>query len=249
MVERIGVFAGLRPLLLAAAAALGCQSGFYEEYRAAHPGFEPVLPRVDASLMQVLAALHAPTPVESIEVELSQLAIFRTDGERWSEIPFETLRIGEASLPDAADIAVLVAWTCRFEAGLDTRGARKAGYYLLPGGRLVAYDHYGFRERCRSENEFRAARDEALVATEREALGRVSAVGTRLSLAQAYRRGLEYVEAGRLPEARGMLVVGERSYRASVRKLRAAGELTELAEVERMRRSLMRALGVREPTP
>jgi hypothetical protein len=70
---------------------------------------------------------------------------------------------------------------------------------------------------------------------------------------QAYQRGLAYVEAGRLDDARGMLVLGERTYRPA--RLKADGEQEEgkkgdgreeLAEVERLRAALMRALNVEE---
>ncbi len=231
--------------LVVVATVLACQSTYYDEYLASHPAFEPILPRADATLREVLAALHAPNPIESIEVRLSQLAIFRADDERWSEIRFDAIRRATVQLAAEADYVVLVAWTCSFEQGLETRGSRNAGYYLLPGNRLAAYDHYDHRERCRSVNEFRAARG-VLVATERQALDRVSSEGTRLSLTQAYRRGLAYLEAGRLVEARAMLVIGERSYRAAAQQLRAAGRQAALADVQRAREGLMRALGLEE---
>ncbi len=231
--------------LVVVATALACRSTYYDEYLASHPGFEPILPRANATLREVLAALHAPTAIESIAVRLSELAIFRADGERWSEIRFDAIRRATAQLPAEADYVVLVAWTCSFEQGLETRGSRNVGYYLLPGNRLAAYDHYTYREQCRSVNEFRAARG-VLVGTERQALDRVSSEGTRLSPTQAYRRGLAYVEAGRLVEARAMLVLGERSYRAAAQRLRAAGRQAALADVQRVRGGLMRALGLRE---
>ena len=43
-----------------------------------------------------------------------------------------------------------------------------------------------------------------------------------------------------------MLLIGERGYRQVAAQLRAAGRLDALSEVERMRGSLMRALGVEE---
>ncbi len=54
------------------------------------------------------------------------------------------------------------------------------------------------------------------------------------------------MEAGRLEEARAMLVLGERSYRAAAQRLRSAGRQAALADVQRMRQGLMRALGLEE---
>ena len=242
----MGVARGRTALALAVAATvLACQSTYYDEYLAQYPGFEPILPRADATLREVLAALHAPTAVESIDVTLSQLAIYRVDGEDWSEIRLDAIRSGTAELPADADYVVLVGWVCSFEQGLTTRGSKNVGYYLFLGNRLAAYDHYAYRDQCRSINEFRAARG-ILVGTERQALDRVSGKGTRISLTQAYRRGLAYVEAGRLTEARAMLVLGERSYRLAAERLRAGGRQGALADVQRVREGLMRALGVEE---
>ena len=116
-------------------------------------------------------------------------------------------------------------------------------WYLLPEGRLAAYDHYRFEDECGAANEFRAARGER-AAVEREAMERVAGAGPRFTLEQAYARGLAYVEAGRLDEARAMLLIGERGYRQVSAQLRASGRQGALSEVERMRASLMRALGV-----
>jgi hypothetical protein len=237
-----------RVLPIAVALALACTSTYYDEYRAAHPDFDPTLPRVDATLPELLAALHAPDRVETIEVGLSQLAIFRVTGEEWEAIPFESIRRGTADLPPDSDYVVLAVWTCRFARGLQEGGRERGGFYLLPGNRLAAYDHYSFRDACIADNEFRAARG-ALVKTEQEALERISGAGARLSLAQAYQRGLAYVEAGRLPEARAMLVIGERSFRSAAQELREGGRPDALADAMRMRAALMRALGVEARDP
>jgi len=228
---------------LASLAVTGCASGYYEEYGAQHPGFDAQLPRLGASLPELLAALHAPDRVETIEAELARLAIFEVAGERWREIPFDAIRSGSLLPSDASDYAVLVGLHCRFEQGLEEGGTTRAGFYLLPGNRVAAYDHYAFRDRCAVSNEFLAARG-ALVPVEREAFARLAGYGSRITLAQAYRRGLAYLEAGRVADAQAMLVLGERSYRASAEGLRAAGHSEALADAERMREALMRALGV-----
>lgn len=235
-------------LVLGLLAILGCRSTWYDEYRAQHPGFDPTLPRTGASLLEVLAALHAPNPEETIDVSLSRLAIFHVlEGGRWREIPFEALRDGRVAPAEDEDYAVLFAATCVFAPGLSERVTTRRGYFLLEQGRVSAYDHYAFRDRCAVDNEFLAARG-AQIPVEREAFARLGESGATFSLVQAYRRGLAYLEAGRLAEARAMLLIGERSYRASVQRMRAAGGSEALADAERMRAALMRALGV-EPQP
>lgn len=251
-------------LAIAVATALACQSGYYEEYLAAHPGFDPALPREGLTLPELLAALHAPARARTSEVAVAKLWIYRSDVDPWQDIPFESIRTGAVAVSDAHDYAVLVAWTCRFEAGLQQGETGRGGFYLLPDGRLAAWDHHEFRERCRVDNEFRAARGE-LIDTERAVTERLTALGVRYSLVQAYQRGLAYVEAGRLEDARAMLVLGERTYRparleARARaRARAQGDTppnpqegkqdVDLADAERLRAALMRALGVEETSP
>ncbi len=231
--------------LVLVAALLACQSTFYDEYRAEHPDFDPVLPRIDATLAELLAALHAPNPYERITVELSELAIFEVAPDGWVEIPFARIRSGETLAGDDRSYAVLVFWTCTLDQGLRQSRNRRAGSYLLPGNRLTAYDHYAFRNECSASNEFRAARGD-LIPVERQAFARVSGPGATFSLGQAYQRGLAYVEAGRLTEARAMLVMGERSYRPAAKKLRESGRADALRDVQRLRAALMRALGLEE---
>jgi hypothetical protein len=233
---------GLAALLLASA----CASTYYDEYRARHPGFEGGPPREGAPLEEVLAALYAPSRVETIDVAIARLEISRSDREPWADLRFEALRSGAFESSDDASYAVLVTWQCRFEEGLREQRSQRTGYYLLPGNRLGPHDHYEFRDRCALRNRFVAARGER-VPMEREAMRRVAARSgaTRLGLVQAYQRGLAFVEAGRLDDASAMLVVGERGYRAATSRL-VAGQTApdSLLEATRLRANLMRALGV-----
>jgi len=224
----------------------GCASTYYDEYRTRHPGFEAGAPREGAALEEVLASLYAPNPVETVEVEIAELEISRSDVEPWADLRFEALRSGDFTSSDDAGYVVLVGWRCRFKEGLREQESLRTGYYLLPGNRLGARDHYAFRDRCALRNEFVAARG-ALVPIEREAMRRVAARSgaTRLELSQAYRRGLAYVEAGRLDDASAMLVVGERGYRAATSQLVVGQTAPEsVREATRLRANLMRALGV-----
>jgi hypothetical protein len=226
--------------------ALACESTYYDEYRAGHPDFEAGAPRDGASLEELLAGLYAPIPVETIEVKVSHLEIMQVDRDPWVGVRFDAVRRGAWVSSDEVSYAVLVTWECRFDAGLAEEGGVRMAYYLLPNNRLDARDHYVFRDRCAATNEFIAARG-ALIGVEREAVRRTAIRGgaTKLGLTQAYRRGLAYVEAGRLEEASAMLVVGERSYRAATAALKVGRPAPEaIVEASRLRFNLMRALGV-----
>jgi hypothetical protein len=227
-------------------ACLGCASSYYDEYRSRHPGLQPGPPVEGASLEEVLAALHAPNPVETVEVEIARLGVFETGPEAWTDVSFEAIRRGDWASNDAASYAVLVSWRCVFSEGLREDGTLRSGYYLLPDNRLAARDHYSFRDRCAVRNQFSAARG-AQIPLEREAMRRVAAWqgATRLDLAQAYRRGLAFVEAGRLDDARAMLVASEPGYRAVTSRLAIGSRAPDsIIEATRLRANLMRALGL-----
>lgn len=229
-----------------ALAGIACETTYYDEYRARHPGFEAKIPREGAGLEEVLAALYAPSRVETIEVGVAWLEVYRVDAASWAPLDFDAIRSGEIASSDEASYAVLVSRICRFSGGLQEGTALRSGYYLLLDGQLVAYDHYAFRDRCTARNGFRAARD-ALIPVEREVTLRLAARGggARLDLAETFRRGLAYVEAGRFEEAQAMLVVGERGYRSATARLPADAPLPDsIVEAARHRATLMRALGV-----
>jgi hypothetical protein len=227
---------------------VGCRSTYYDEYRAAHPGWTAELPREGSGLVEVLAALHAPDAIPGVRVQLSALEIHRADVEPWKRIPFDALRSGAIRPEPTATYVVVADRSCRGEEGLRELNARRVVSYLLPDDRLAAWDHHDFRSRCSVTSRFRAARGE-VASLELELAARIAAERGRppLDLEQIYRRGLAYVEAGRLPEAQAMLLAGERGYRAAALQARARPERTEAwLEIARLRLRLMRALGVEE---
>jgi hypothetical protein len=246
--RRVGAL--LACLLLA---ALACQRSYYEVYRARHPDWVAELPRPGAALEEVLAALYAPSQVEGIRVEVEHLVIHRADVQPWREISFERIRGGRFASDPAATYAVTAVRGCRATEGLREVRAQRVAYYLLPRNRLQSFDHYEFRPGCGQRNHFRAARGEA-VALERELEARIAREHgqPRLALEQLYRRGLAYVEVGRAADARAMLLAAEPDYRAQraqARQARGIEARRALAESERLRGNLMRALGVKPVLP
>jgi len=238
--------------VLALALALGCQThSYYDEYRASHPDFQALLPNERASLEALLAALYAPPADDGVQVGIRRLEILRVDERPWRSLSFDEIRRGALAPSDAESYAVVADWECRAKVGLKDVRVDRASWYLLPGNRLEAWDHLRFRSGCETRSQFRAARG-AQAEVEAELAARVAkAYGKRsLELDEVYRRGLAYVEAGRLVEARAMLLLGERGFRAAderVRRQQAPGAADPLAEVRRLRARLLRALGYEEP--
>jgi hypothetical protein len=234
---------------------LACQTSYYEEYRARHPDWDGAFPREGASLEEVLAALHAPATQEGTRITVDAIEIWRVDTEGASRIDFERLRRGETRLEDGTHVAVLALRTCQAERGLETRSTPRVGYYLLPGLRLSAYDHYDFGRVCAVESQFLAARGPALP-LEQAAVARIASHYGRvpLDLPQLYRRGLAYLEAGRVRDAQAALTRGEPGFLELEARVRR-GEATDaqaVQETARLRAQLMRALGVesrQEATP
>lgn len=229
---------------------LGCRTGYYDAYRAAHPEWDGSFPRENAPLEEVLAALHAPASAEGTRIELTALELWRVDGDVSSRVDFEALRRGEADLHPDTDVAVLALRTCRAERGLQNVEALRIGWYLLPDQHLSAYDHYAFGKVCAVSNEFRAARG-AAIPLETAASARIAADYGRVpvDLSQLYRRGLAYLEAGRVADAEAALTRGEIGFRALEQRVVQGGLPPEaLAEPARLRAQLMRALGVETRT-
>jgi hypothetical protein len=229
-----------------ACAALACQSGYYESYRAAHPGWDGAFPEEGAPLEEVLAALHAPARHEGTRLEVEKLEIWRVEADTSTRIEFEALRAGNADLAADADVVVIVQRTCHAERGLETRDTPRVGYYLLPGRRLSGYDHYDFGKACAVTDQFRAARGTA-VPLERVATRRIAAAFGRVpvDLPQLYRRGLSFLEAGRVPDAEAALATGEAGFlELEARAKRGEANAEAFQEAGRLRAQLMRALGV-----
>lgn len=251
MSGRVHSFCRAGGLALAVLAALSCSTSYYDRYRAAHPGWDGQFPREDASLEEVVAALHAPANAEGSRIEVETLQLWRVDGDVASRIDFDAFLRGEAQLAPDTDVAVLAPRRCTSERGLQEVKAERVGTYLLPDLRLEAWDHYDFGKACAVSNSFRAARAPA-VALERAAAERVAADYGRpkLDLPQVYRRGLAYLEAGRVRDAEAALTAGEPRYLLEGLHVKQGQPPAEgLAEASRLREKLMRALGVEEKKP
>ena len=233
--------------LVALCALVACASNPYESYRRAHPDWDGEYAREGASLEEVVAGLYAPAPSEDGRVAVEKLQVWRAQGEVATMIDFEAWRRGDVALPADADVIVIAERSCKAERGLQDLDAKRVGYYLFPNLRLDGFDDYRFGKACSVKNQFRAARGPA-VALEHGASQRVAIDFGKvpMDVPQLYRRGLAYLEAGRVLEAQAVLTTAEPGFRlASERAKENAARNETYAEAARLRAQLMRALGVK----
>ncbi|HXK22145.1 MAG TPA: hypothetical protein VMS55_05650 [Myxococcota bacterium] len=233
--------------LCALFALAACVSNPYESYRREHPDWDGDYAHEGASLEEVVAGLYAPAPSEDGRITIETIELWRAQGEIATPIDFDAWRRGNAGLPPDADVIVIAQRSCKAERGLQDLDAKRVGYYLLPGLRLDGFDDYGFGKACTVKNQFRAARG-STVALEHAAAQRVAIEFGKLQLdvPQLYRRGLAYLEAGRVLEAQAVLTTAEPGFRlASERAKESAAHSETYAEAARLRAQLMRALGVK----
>ena len=232
---------------LCALVALACTSNPYETYRREHPDWNGEYAHEGASLEELVAGLYAPAPSEEGRITVETIQLWRAQGDVATAIDFDAWRRGAAPLPPDADVIVIAQRSCKAERGLQDVDAKRVGYYLLPRLRLDGFDDYGFGKACAVKNQFRAARGPA-IALERGATQRVAAEFGKvpIDVPQLYRRGLAYLEAGRVLEAQAVLTTAEPGFRAASELAKQSPVHSETyAEAARLRAQLMRALGVK----
>lgn len=140
-------------LLLAAASACAARDD-YRAYRAAHPGWEPAFPKGELSLEELFALLHAPTGARNTTLNVTHLRVLGLGTDPWESVPLDRIRAGGFA-PDPGRLYVVVARTeCTWatlrtgDRGDDYRNWQAYPWYLFRDGRLLAYQHVTFGERC-----------------------------------------------------------------------------------------------------
>lgn len=205
---------GLRwrqPLLVLAAAWLavpGCSWHRPGEADAvAPPAADAAAPQLGASLAEVLALAgvreHGSFSVES---ELQRVA--RVSEGIWEDVPARSARRPDFAPDATADYVVVVRRSCRDWAGRERWQDQRASWFLLPGGRLAAFDHWTFGPRCALANAFRPLpADSPSRVTERDLLRWLDQRHPpgRVPVEIRFQRGAAYTGTGRLEEARAML--------------------------------------------
>jgi hypothetical protein len=159
-------------------------------------------PVLGATLAQVLAAVRE-RPDEDTQVLVSKLAIFRTDGADWKELPeAEAL----AASAQGGDWAVAVHRTCRSTDAVERFQWTSVDWFLLPANSVKAFQYYQLGPDCRQAFQFHPAEGELISGEERI---ESSITGGNVHKSDYYRRGIAYAAVGRLDEAEAMLRAGD----------------------------------------
>lgn len=165
----------------------------------------------------VLAVLYEGARDDGYTVRTDELFVSRIEDGVWSEISAEAA-VADASGPDVR-IALVARRSCsdwtrkagqRLSAEHHT--AERPSWFLLRGGRAVAYDHWSFGPRCVVENRFRPARAEDRDAERtflRFVAQRFPAPPPEPEV--RFARGHAYLAAGRPEDARRALESGDRA--------------------------------------
>lgn len=231
---------------------LGCAPTYYDTYKTKNPDWYGDVPRKGASLHETLAGLYAP-PVADYSRFVLKLDVLRLQDGAAAVLGDEEIEAAIAT-DEPGDYGVVAALRCQSEYNLQRYMGEKVAWYLLPAGRLDAYDHFDFVDLCTVANEFRpapqrAAALEGVVVAHRDAHFPKSME----HVAEYYRKGLAYLEVERTEDAVRMLRRGDaahdvgsrgerhQDYEASTR-VRTLGA----ADVERLREVLVQKLGQSE---
>jgi hypothetical protein len=186
--------------------------------------------------------LHAPATSEDARIEIVELQLWRARRRRHAD-----RRRGLAPQRSRCptDVIVIAAPLPRRARPRDAGGGA-VGYYLLPVLRLAAFDDYAFGRACVVTSTFRAARGGHR--RRAAAVHRHRFQPPHDRSVQLYRRGLAYLEAGRVLSAgRYGCRAGLRA--ASARLVPGQPPPEVYTEAARLRAQLMRALGVTTAEP
>lgn len=202
-------------LLLLAAAALapaGCSWHRPGEAGAAAPApAELPAPEAGWSLAQVLALAEQREAGDfAVDTELRRVA--RVSEGIWEDVPAHRARSAEFASEAGVDYVVVVRRDCRDWEGRERWSDERASWFLLPGGRLAAFDHWTYGPRCALGNAFRPLPAEAPSRiTERDLLRWLEQRHPpgRIPVELRFQRGRAFAAAGRIDEARAMLRFGD----------------------------------------
>jgi len=232
---------------------MGCAGSYFREYQQAHPDWVFAFPDSEANLEQTVASLYAPPPLGT-QLSIRRLELLRVDVEPWLAIPFDDLRSGRFASADDATYAVVAHFTCRGRVDLQLYQGEKIGWYLLPGNRLGAFDHYEFIEGCTVHNDFlpTSAQHAAL---ERAVELYVAAhyPPSMVHVAELFQKGIAYAHADRVEDAKRMLQAGSRAFDVSAddkaTEFETPGvhlEVTRLDDAHGLREVLVREIAAAE---
>jgi hypothetical protein len=146
----------------------------------------------------------------TVTTELRRISAVR--GGIWEDVSAREVTRGRLVPDPGTDYVVVVRRACSDWEGRERWSDERASWFLLPGGRLAAYDHWSFGPRCAVGSRFRPLpADSPSRESERDLLRWLEQRHPPgpLPLELRFVRGRAYAEAGRLEEARSLLRFGD----------------------------------------
>lgn len=177
---------------------------------AEHAGAE--FPRKDATVSETLDSIVAPRTTNAL-VTTRDVRVLRIDADPWQEIPINDVKSGRYAPSPSARYAIVASLNCQAHVDLARYYAEELSWYLLPAGRLAAWDHHDFGDACTMLFEFEPARGDQ-IADEKHLLEYVkkSFPSSVIHPNELYGQGLAYTRVGRLDDAQAMLEAGDRGF-------------------------------------
>ena len=216
----------LAALLIASTALLGACA--WHDHGAAGALLEPPAgvpaPALGMGVADVLAVARA-SEAGGIGVHLRELRVSRVTDGIWQEVSPK-----DAARDPGRELVVLAVRRCGDWTGREHWEAERTSWFVLQGGALTAFDHWSFGPRCTVGNAF-VPSPPALLATERDLLRFVDQrhPPAPAPLAIRFQRGLAFLGAGRVAEARAELAAGDEGL-AARQDLYKEGEHSPLAQ-------------------
>lgn len=172
-------------------------------------------PAAGASLAETLASLVGERTTDAL-VQARDVRVLRIDVEPWLPVPTGEARAGRVAPAPGAIYAVVASFNCQSRVNRQRFYGEKTGWYLLPDGRLAAWDHYAFGDACTMHDFFEPATG-TLVDQEKRVIAWMHEKAPRsvVHAGEIYAKGIAYARVGRIDDARASLVAGDAAFDAT----------------------------------
>lgn len=227
------------------AMATACAGSWLARYREAHPDWRAELPVAGQGVDEVLAGLWAPDGLELHRI-VASLELLRCDTGPCRRIRVRGVSPAGFEPAPGANYAIVAQVFCTAKTPDSPIETVRGVWYWLPAGRLRAWDHVGFGERCDPQSEYRPLRAaRADVEVELAAAAGHAEHPPEHGATAEYQRGMSLVGAGRVDDARAALRRGDALLQRAAAHSDAAAGPGDLANVPYPRAALAAALAQR----
>jgi hypothetical protein len=213
-------------------------------------------PTAGASLSDTLGSLVGKRR-SNAQVQARDVRVLRIDVEPWTPVDRADAEAGRLPSEPSARYAVVASFNCQAVVNQQRYHGEKTGWYLLPAGRLAAWDHYAFGDACTMFDLFQPATGE-LVADEKRLAAWIEKNAPRsvVHARETYTKGIAYARAGRIDDARASLAAGDAAFDSTAeRKILTNDGRDQVATSDRgalrgdSREALVRAIAEAEAKP